>query len=672
MGKFLDAVEEKIETLTKNVEALGDDGFNERTRLDVHDLLCTLRLAIWEDEASFVDWLDGKTHEINPNILTRIILKGGEKDAQGNSKDGVELRFHIFKDGNETFKHNHRQDFITIPLTGSYRYTWWFEDATQDGEYFVWERAKGGDLTPKGTKIGVLLPAKRGPNFNLEPLPPGSSSGVFQGGDKPMFVYHKWLHTIEHLKQHEHDFMVTFVVRRGYRHPFTKVVSEKDDADEGNENVLSTKENQLTPEQKREIQQSVADALRPPGLQTSLNENSMSPKKDAFSHLQNYITPTVNLLRVNKSDFEEEENLNQIACTALMKSNRFNFLPLMDDNGSCSEFLSIDIFNQDESKKITPPRLALNHHALSAILWTIGSREFVCPVWDEQQQRLAGIFTLENLTGNEFRDALLLSLVSPEALRYIDDETQRKRISGERVAYANQLVDTLSALDGFVFSSDQVTLDSEQMDELIHRSMLSLGPLINMTANIDLPCVSREPQSRKEANLGNWARFPMFVLDVDDPNQPRDRKTAERALELIYKGAQYSQLALISPTKQKLLTLKDNEGKIIFETSELKVYDSYTELDQIITKFSKLSRPLFVKNEEGDYGIFSIYEFKQDHVFPQFQAYIYDAIGDLSDDETKNNLLNQFGEVCHALFTDESEETEEAFQKFCQHLVHAR
>ena len=97
MGKFLDAVEEKIETLTKNVEALGDDGFNERTRLDVHDLLCTLRLAIWEDETSFVEWLDGKTHEINGDILQRIIIKAGEKDSDGNSKDGVELRFHIFK-----------------------------------------------------------------------------------------------------------------------------------------------------------------------------------------------------------------------------------------------------------------------------------------------------------------------------------------------------------------------------------------------------------------------------------------------------------------------------------------------------------------------------------------------------------------------------------------------
>ena len=237
------------------------------------------------------------------------------------------------------------------------------------------------------------------------------------------------------------------------------------------------------------------------------------------------------------------------------------------------------------------------------------------------------------------------------------------------MAYANQLVDTLSALDDFVFSSDQVALDSDEMDELIHRAMLSLGPLINMTANIDLPNVSRELQSTKEATLGNWARFPMFVLNVDDPNQPFDNRESVRALELIFKGAQYSQLALISPTKQKLLTHMGGKDKP--ELSALKVYDSNTELHQIITEFSKLSRPLFVKNEEGDYGIFSIYEFKQDHVFPQFQAYIYDAIGAISDDETKNSLLNQFGEVCHALFTDESEETEEAFQKFCQNLVHA-
>ena len=669
MGKFLDAVEEKIETLTRNVEALGDDGFNERTRLDVHDLLCTLRLAIWEDEASFVEWLDGKTHEINGDILQRIIIKAGEKDSDGNSKDGVELRFHIFKDGSETFKHNHRQDFITIPLTGKYEYTWWMEDKDQSGQYFVWERAKGGALTPMGEEEGGLLPAKRGAGLTLEPLLGRLPTGVFQGGDEPMYVHHKWLHTIKHLKAH--GFMVTFVVRRGFRHPRTRVVSEKNDAEDDNVEVRSTKKGNVSDQEKKKIQQYVADALRPPGLQTSLNENSMSPKKDAFSHLQNYITPTVNLLRVNKSDFEEEENLNHKACTALMKSNRFNFLPLMDDDGSCSEFLSIDIFNQDESKKITPPRLALNHHALSAILWTIGSREFVCPVWDEQQQRLAGIFALDNLKGNQFRDGLLLSLVSPEALTYIKDEAQRKSISGERVAYANQLVDALSALDDFVFSSDQVALDSDEMDELIHQAMLSLGPLINMTANIDLPNVSREPQSTKEATLGNWARFPMFMLDVDDPNQPGDRKTAERALELIYKGAQYSQLALISPTKQKLLTRRDKEGDLKFEPSELKIYDSNTELHQIITEFSKLPRPLFVKNEEGDYGIFSIYEFKQDHVFPQFQAYIYDAIEAVSDDRIKNSLLSQFGEVCHALFTDESEETEEAFHSFCDALVRA-
>jgi len=342
---------------------------------------------------------------------------------------------------------------------------------------------------------------------------------------------------------------------------------------------------------------------------------------------------------------------------------------LMEDDGSCSEFLSIDVFDQNESKKISPPHLALNHHALSAVLWTIGSREFVCPVWDEQQQRLAGIFALENLKGNEFRDALLLSLVSPTALNSITNESHQKSISGERVAYANQLVDALEKLDDFVFSPDQEQLDSVEMDELIHHAMISLGPLISMTANVDLPPVSRELQSRKESTLGNWARFPMFVLDVDDPNQPADQTKATRALKLIYNGANYSQLALISPTKQKLLTLKDTEGEIEFEMSELKVYDSNTDLPQIITEFSKLSRPLFVKNGDGDYGIFSIYEFKQDHVFPEFQAYIHDVIGNISDDTTKNSLLAQFGKVCHALFTDESEETEEAFHSFCGLLV---
>ena len=668
MGKFLDAVEEKIETLTKNVEALGDDGFNERTRLDVHDLLCTLRLAIWEDETSFVEWLDGKTHEINGDILQRIIIKAGEKDSDGNSKDGVELRFHIFKDGSETFKHNHRQDFITIPLTGKYEYTWWMEDKDQSGQYFVWERAKGGALTPIGEEEGGLLPAKRGAGLTLEPLVGRLPTGVFQGGDEPMYVHHKWLHTIKHLKAH--GFMVTFVVRRGFRHPRTRVVSEKNDAEDDNVEVRSTKKGNVSDQEKKKIQQYVADALRPPGLQKSLNENSMSPKKDAFSHLQNYITPTVNLLRVNKSDFEEEENLNHKACTALMKSNRFNFLPLMDDNGSCSEFLSIDIFNQDESKKITPPRLALNHHALSAILWTIGSREFVCPVWDEQQQRLAGIFALDNLKGNQFRDGLLLSLVSPEALTYINDEAQRKSISGERVAYANQLVDTLSALDDFVFSSDQVALDSDEMDELIHQAMLSLGPLINMTANLDLPYVLREETSAREPTIGNWARFPMFVLSVDDPNQPADRAMAERALDLINKGANYSQLALISKSDPLLLAIeRDDVGDPFFATSKLKVYNPNMTLGEMLSIFSKSSRPLFIRNESQEYGIFSIYEFTQKHVFPLFQSYVHEIIGKSQHEHTRLDLLNDFSALCYALFNEESEETEEKFHMFCRKIL---
>lgn len=671
MGRFLDAVEQKIESLTRSVEALGEEKFNERTRLEVHDLLCTLRLAIWEDEAGFVEWLDGKTHEINGEILQRIILKAGEKDAQGNSRDGVELRFHIFKDGSETFKHNHRQDFITIPLTGMYEYTWWMEDKTQSGEYFVWERAKGGALTLKGKEDGVLLPAKRGSGLSLEPLAQGHTSGKFQGGDEPMFVHHEWLHTIKHIKDHDDDFMVTFVVRRGYRHLLTRVVSEENDAEDGNVEVRSTKNGQLSEKDKRGIQQYVADALRPPGLQTSLTGSGSKRsggRKDSFTHLQNYITPTVNLLRVNKSDFEEEENLNQKACAALMKSNGFTFLPLMEDD-ACSEFLSIDVFNPDDTKIISPPQLASNHHALSAILWTIGSREFVCPVWDESQTRFEGIFALDNVKGNTFRDALLLSLVSPEALTYINDEQHRKNISGERVAYANQLVDTLTELDDFVFSSKQTHLDKTALDALIHRAMLNLGPLINMTANVDLPQVSREKTSAQEGTLIDWARFPMFVLKVDDPNQPADRRRAERALELIYRGANYSQLALMSDNNDVLLTIEQNgKENPTFTTSKLTLLDPDLSLGKMLSVFSKSTRPLFVRNEEGDYGIFSIYEFKQKEVFPIFQNYVHDFIEKLSSDQARSSMLKDFGVLCHALFSEESEDTEEAFRLFCLRL----
>ena len=239
-----------------------------------------------------------------------------------------------------------------------------------------------------------------------------------------------------------------------------------------------------------------------------------------------------------------------------------------------------------------------------AILWTIGSREFVCPVWDEEQQRLAGIFALDNLKRKSIQGWIVAVLVSPETLRYINDEAQRKSISGERVAYANQLVDALSALDDFVFSSDQVALDSDEMDELIHQAMLSLGPLINMTTNIDLPNVSREPQSTKEATLGNWARFPMFVLDVDDPNQPGDSRNSRAGAGTDLQRCTILTTGLISPTKQKLLA-RGTKGDLKFEPSELKTYDSNTELHQIVTEFSKLSRPLFVKNEEEITASFS-------------------------------------------------------------------
>ena len=126
MSISTDRIDEKIAQLVHQVRRL--DEFDQSTSINAHELLCFIRLAIWEDEEGFIDWLKKKTHEVNPNVLSRLIIHEADKDESMNKIDGVELRFHIFKDGNETFKHNHRQDFITIPLLGAYDYTWWKVD----------------------------------------------------------------------------------------------------------------------------------------------------------------------------------------------------------------------------------------------------------------------------------------------------------------------------------------------------------------------------------------------------------------------------------------------------------------------------------------------------------------------------------------------------------------
>ena len=86
MGKFLDAVEEKIETLTKNVEALVMmDSTNAPGSMFT---ISCVRYALLSGKMkqALLSGLTGKPTKLM-EILQRIIIKGVKK-TDGNSKDG--------------------------------------------------------------------------------------------------------------------------------------------------------------------------------------------------------------------------------------------------------------------------------------------------------------------------------------------------------------------------------------------------------------------------------------------------------------------------------------------------------------------------------------------------------------------------------------------------------
>ncbi len=657
MTRFLGEVEGKIRRLAQTVRELGDDGFNEQTRLEVHDLLCTIRLAIWEDKDAFVQWLDMKPHEINPGVLQRIILIEGESDSSGKALDGVELRFHIFSDGSDTFRHNHSQDFITVPLTGTYTYTYYDVDEDADGEYREWERKKSGPLTEQPRGKGRIFPAKRGGvgPFDLVPLESSEKvAGTLRGGDEPLFVHHQWIHTVNHIE--EDGPMITFVVRRGYRHPKTRVISNIDeDATDGNEIVRSTKRNNVEPHEKEEIQNTILAALAP---------HKVGGKHTKFGDLKHYMIPVKSLLRINKKDFEDYPASKTI-CANLLRSNGFTFLPLMSGD-RCDEFFAIDVFNPAKAETVEPDSLELDDHVLSALLWTIGSRKFVCPVKSKDGE-LEGMFSLEDINDQRFRNALLLSLVSQESFKFVE-ESERKATAASRVEYANKLFSTVESLYQKVFKTGDGAPNKKEVEDHLHKTMLQLGPLITMASDLDLGRVIVQTDDEDTFSLKSRARFPMFIYKVDDVDQPKGRKEAEIALELMYKGGNYSQLALVSPKKRVLLQLepKGKDGYNI-DRWNLETKNGEATLEEVLTSFAHNSRPLFVQRGE-ELGIFTPYEFNAGPNHESLRAFVYQK-AQQKGGKLRTELLTNYATTMHALSTEESEETEEAFHQFCKMLL---
>ena len=91
----------------------------------------------WISGASWLTCFDHSTlvDEV-PGIMTRVHLFDGT---------GIEVRLHMFMDPTETYIHNHRSNFFSYCLSGSYWHKIWGSDESSQGEgerYFVVNRTR--------------------------------------------------------------------------------------------------------------------------------------------------------------------------------------------------------------------------------------------------------------------------------------------------------------------------------------------------------------------------------------------------------------------------------------------------------------------------------------------------------------------------------------------------
>lgn len=659
-------IEDKIIEIRDGVRALGDDGFNERTRLDVHALLCMMRIAVWTNRREFDEWLAEKPHEINGTILERILVES-ESDENEELMDGVELRFHVFREQEPTFIHNHRQDFITVALSGSYRYTWYkpLELEFSSEKFHKWERKKGGDLENHETKIGRVVKAKRSDGYEMEKDDTEGHSGEFNPNSEPMFVHNTWYHSVQNQGIDKSNPMVTFVVRRGEKNNGTFVISNADDAEEDDSKVRSSKRgtdpgpNQdqgVTEEERITIRTSVLDALAPFTSESASDENLH------YTDLETYITPIESLLQIPKNRLSgvAEEEVRETALN-LMKSNGFSFLPLSEGEQASTSFMLLgQLKHSDDHEIVERISLDSNTHILNAILWVVATRNFVIPV--KKENRFVGMFSLSNINNVEFEHALMMALTAlPESM---DDEEKRDRLIAYRITHARKLLEHIDALYRCVYGergNDFCKPSIPEVDKHIHQVLIHLGPLITVAPHLNLGrFIIKQATEAGERPL-RYARYPMHKFQ-SNPDEVEELEMAALALELIVEACDFSQLLLVN--RQGRATHVLRKGRSV---EDLSLENQNMSIEEILKRFSKSPQPLYTVSEEGEYGIFSIYELLHPVVLKQMDSFVSEV---LSKHPNSSSLAKQYL-VClnRMLEPDWGRKTHRLFSEFCRSLL---
>ena len=277
-SSIIGRIEDEIKKLANKIRE--NDEFGKKDILNVHGLVCLMRYAVWSDEKSFKKWLLNQKMTYNKGVVKRIYL---HKDLD-DSKDGVEIRIHLFTDGSETFRHNHGQNFITMCIHGEYEYSYYKIEPDNRYTYQEFVRIPGeGKLLPIG---GVIKPGKivKARLVDGELYADENADDIkFKEGDLPMFVPCMHHHTVNHINKAVP--VVTFVARRGRRDNHnTTVIQDLSMGHRDAEKDQEAVQVKLEEKDKLDIYETLKSALLRISRNTNLKINSTLPK--FYHHLK--------------------------------------------------------------------------------------------------------------------------------------------------------------------------------------------------------------------------------------------------------------------------------------------------------------------------------------------------------------------------------------------------
>jgi len=581
----IEQIESEMKRLADNINTT--DIFDESTTVNVHSLVCLMRYSAWKEPDAFEKWIMEKSMECNKDVLDRIILmKLKYKDDVG-----FEFRVHIFRDGNETFIHSHKQDFITSCIQGYYIHRIWKVESDNKQKIRVHVREPGtGALTPFDGNELLELPVQIDDEGTFIQGRLEADVRRFEVGQSPMFVDRTWHHTTHH--EDLTTPVITIVARRGHKRKPTTVLTNPDPLGGAKDPEV----NRVDPDPSEEDKSVMFDELRKALLHRGHPiETNQEPKG---TDLARYMTKVEQLVRFDESVVESPNSMKGIR--VFLESNDFTMAPLVNGD-RCVGILRRPVSKEGQREGISrrePQSIGLSEHLFGAILFNVVSRDLVVPV--EDNGNLVGLFSISDLVQDEDFSRAMIYNFAMENPGDIDTATK--------------FLDKLREL-GESFNGEKM---KSEIDASVHSLLLELGKLIVMNKSYDFGRTSDPIIEGVDGWLEKSAQWPMYTYCVKSFESDKEIKLARNLLKELKEGSDIDQILIESENGDIRLMSTSSEDNL-FDVETLPLESSF---EDVIDSLRESSLPIIVRRD-GEYGMISPFELQHPSALLEIANYVF-------------------------------------------------